>query len=79
MIDEHNLQIKINSLVAIQTQKQVEINQIIHVLESLQDIRQKDGTNPTDLRLNQMMSDTTRQEIYDVCIPTADEILGISE
>ena len=79
MIDEHNLQIKINSLVAIQTQKQVEINQIIHVLESLQSIRQKNGANPTDLRLNQMMSDVTRQEIYDVCISTADDILGISE
>ena len=79
MIDEHNLQIKINSLVALQTEKQEEINKIIHVLESLQDIRQKDGVNPTDIRINQIMSDVTRQEIYDVCISTADDILGISE
>ena len=77
MIDEHNLQIKINSLVALQTEKQEEINKIIHVLESLQDIRQKDGVNPTDIRINQIMSDVTRQEIYDVCISTADDILGI--
>ena len=41
MIDEHNLQIKINSLVALQTEKQEEINKIIHVLESLQDISKK--------------------------------------
>ena len=79
MIDEHNLQIKINSLVALQTEKQEEINKIIHVLESLQDIRQKDGANPIDIRVNQIMSDVTRQEIYDVCISTADDILGISE
>ena len=79
MIDEYNLQIKINSLVALQTEKQEEINKIIHVLESLQDIRQENGANPTDIRVNQIMSDVTRQEIYDVCISTADEILGILE
>lgn len=78
-VDETNLNLKVNSLESLLIDEQDKIARIRHTLESLHSIQQQNGANPKDDRTGQLMSDATRQEIYNACIPVADEFLPSNE
>ena len=76
MIDKQNLQIKVNSLVALKAGIWAKHEAILGVLESLKYIQNEDAI---DRDTNQPMSETRRQEIYDACIAAADDLLGMED
>lgn len=77
-VNETTLQIKINSLVGLQKSLEIKIEKVAKTTESLKSIRRRNDTNPTDTITNQEMTDSRRDEIYEKCIPVADELLGVT-
>ena len=72
MVNKQNLQIKINSLVALKASTWARHESILGVLESLNYIRDE---NVIDRDTNLPMTETRRQEIYDACVAAADELI----
>lgn len=75
-VDEADLILKVNSLVALRTDRHEQIRKIEQTLESLQSILLEDGNRKTDGSTGTQMSATRRQEVYDACIAVANELLG---
>ena len=78
-VNEDNLDVLIRSLKAHIVTLQNQARTAEGVLIGLRKIRQIDGANPTDADTGQVMTDTRRDEIYDKCLPVANEILGVSQ
>ena len=76
MIDEDLLNTKINKLEGRISVKNQELTKMTKVIFSLKNICKKGDVMPDDDKTDQIMSDVRRQEIYDKCMPVADEILG---
>ncbi len=77
MVDERDLQIKITSLRALLHTERELISKISQVLASLDAIRLKeDGTPKTDSATGTPMSETRRQEIYDICKVEAEKVIS---
>lgn len=76
-VDEDDLQFKINSLITLQSDLEIKIRKIEKTKNSLRSIKRRNDTNPTDSITNQEMTNARRDEIYEKCIPTANELLGI--
>lgn len=76
MIDQDNLQFKINSLNSLKVELSDKRHRVLEVLESLKYIREEDII---DRDTNLPMTEARRQEIYDACIAAADDLLGLNE
>lgn len=76
MIDDDALEVKIRSLRVVELDSTERAEKAARTRRSLEEISLKDGANPPDARTGALMSDATRQEIYDACMAAADELIG---
>ena len=77
MIDENLLISKINLLAGLESTQRIHLKKITNTRISLQKILIKDDPSnlPIDEAINRPMTAIRRQEIYDVCVVIADDLL----
>lgn len=78
-VDEQNLKILLRSLrsqIAYHNQKITECDRTYNTLAKTQLV---DDALPTDRDTGATMTQARRDEIYDACLPIANELLGIEE
>ena len=79
-IDESNLTVKCDSLMAMQTRLFEQAEEVKKICERLKAIQRPDGEDgtekPLDTRTGAYMTDATRLEIYNAVIADADKLLA---
>ena len=80
-VDEHNLEIKCNSLAAEAHECRLKYDRLVKTCQILKAIQRPDGEEgeemPVDDRTEATMTDATRYEIYAANIAIADRLLGL--
>lgn len=76
MIDDEEMEVKINTLRALEGTITAELRKVEGTRHALEAIRLQNGGNPTDAGLGTQMTDARRQEIYDSCTAVADSLIA---
>ena len=77
--EERNIDVIIRSMEGKVASLRVQTEKAESVLSGFVKIKKVDGANPIDPDTGQTMTDDRREEIYDKCLPVAEEILGINQ
>ena len=75
-VDERELDVLITSLAALRDGCRQTASDADACLATLNKIRQVDGANPTDPDTHAAMTQARRNEVYDGCLPAANQLLG---
>ena len=78
-VDETNLIVIERSLKALIASYEEKQKETVMVLNGFSKISLKDGNLPIDADTGQAITQARRDEVYDKCIPVANELLGIVE